>query len=60
LKSSASKIGGKQTVPKSRIETDKLRTLGMEFGGVNLLKQTVAELVGLNQNAKTNGRHENR
>ena len=31
--------------PKNQIVTDKLRALGMTFGGEPLLRQTVAELI---------------
>jgi len=31
--------------PKHQIVTEKLRTLGMRFGGEALLRQTVSELV---------------
>lgn len=39
------KIAGDRKEPKHEIETGKLRALGMEFGGQNLLEQTVAQLV---------------
>ena len=45
LSGSRSEIVGEPTSPKHQIETGKLRTLGMEFGGDALLEQTVAELV---------------
>jgi hypothetical protein len=32
--------------PKNEIRTDKLRALGMAFGGRPLLERTVAELLG--------------
>ncbi len=38
-------IAGDRKEPKHEIETGKLRALGMEFGGQNLLEQTVAQLV---------------
>lgn len=42
---STSTIGGNQTTPKNQIITEKLRSLGMVFGGQELLEQTVRELV---------------
>ncbi|HUE69651.1 MAG TPA: NAD(P)-dependent oxidoreductase [Pirellulaceae bacterium] len=45
LSGSKADILGKQTAPKHQIVTEKLRSLGMEFGGQSLLEQTVAELV---------------
>ncbi len=42
---SASDISGRQTSPKNQIVTDKLRGLGMAFGGDDLLEQTVRQLV---------------
>ena len=45
LSGSASKIVGKRRQPKHQIVTDKIRSLGMEFGGDELLRRTVAELV---------------
>lgn len=38
-------IEGEQTSPQHQIETGKLRSLGMEFGGRELLRETVATLV---------------
>jgi nucleoside-diphosphate-sugar epimerase len=38
-------IHGHQTSPKNEIVTEKLRALGMQFGGTALLEQTVRELV---------------
>ena len=38
-------IGGAQTRPKHQIETEKLRRLGMTFGGQELLRRTVEQLV---------------
>ncbi|HEX4132041.1 MAG TPA: NAD(P)-dependent oxidoreductase [Pirellulales bacterium] len=49
LSGSASKLGGKQTSPKNQIVTDKLRALGMTFGGEALLERTVEELVAASQ-----------
>jgi nucleoside-diphosphate-sugar epimerase len=45
LSGSASRIDGEQLQPKHQIVTDKIRALGMQFGGDALLRQTVAELV---------------
>jgi nucleoside-diphosphate-sugar epimerase len=45
LSGSDSEIDGSPMSPKHQIVTDKIRALGMEFGGDELLKQTVAELV---------------
>ena len=38
-------IRGQQTTPKNQIATEKLRRLGMQFGGEALLRQTVEQLV---------------
>ena len=45
LSQSGSEILGNQTQPKHQIETGKLRALGMEFGGEELLRQTIGQLV---------------
>ena len=45
LSGSNAEIFGNQTAPKNQIVTEKLRSLGMEFGGQALLERTVAELV---------------
>jgi hypothetical protein len=45
LTGSASKIADLNRGPKNQIVTDKVRALGMAFGGEALLRQTVAELV---------------
>lgn len=45
LSGSRGEIRGKQTAPKHQIVTDKIRSLGMEFGGRPLLEQTIARLV---------------
>lgn len=42
---SRSRIEGNQTTPKNQIRTEKLRRLGMEFGGRDRLRQTVTQLV---------------
>ena len=45
LSGSASRIDGQPIQPKHQIVTGKLRSLGMKFGGDELLKETIAELV---------------
>jgi nucleoside-diphosphate-sugar epimerase len=40
-----SEIQGHQTSPKNQIVTEKLRGLGMQFGGKPLLQRTIQELV---------------
>jgi nucleoside-diphosphate-sugar epimerase len=45
LTGSASTIDDLNRGPKHQIETGKLRALGMEFGGEELLRKTIAELV---------------
>jgi len=50
LSGSTSQIIGGPLQPKHQIVTDKIRALGMKFGGDELLKRTVSELV---QNAKS-------
>lgn len=45
LTGSASKIHGGQTSPKHQIVTEKIHRLGMQFGGKELLRQTVRQLV---------------
>ncbi len=40
-----SQIVGQPMRPKHQIVTDKIRALGMHFGGDELLRQTVAELL---------------
>jgi nucleoside-diphosphate-sugar epimerase len=42
---SGAAIQGSQTTPKNQIRTDKLRGLGMEFGGRELLRETIKQLV---------------
>ena len=44
-------IVGNHYSPKHQIETGKLRSLGMTFGGESLLRETVAQLVGAAQKA---------
>lgn len=38
-------IQGQQTSPKNQIQTEKLRRLGMEFGGQRLLRETAKQLI---------------
>ena len=45
LSESSSRISGEQMRPKHQIVTDKLRAVGMEFGGDTLLERTISELV---------------
>lgn len=45
ISGSAAEIGGTQTRPKHQIATNKLQRLGMTFGGQDLLRQTVEQLV---------------
>ncbi len=45
MSDSKSEIQGEPTVPKHQIETAKLEKLGMKFGGDQLLRATVKELV---------------
>jgi nucleoside-diphosphate-sugar epimerase len=45
MSGSKSDIGGQQTSPKNQIVTEKLRSLGMTFGGQQLLEGTVRQLV---------------
>jgi nucleoside-diphosphate-sugar epimerase len=42
---SASQIAGNQTAAKNQIVTEKIRRLGMQFGGKPQLEQTIRELV---------------
>jgi len=45
LSGSPSQIAGEPKQPKHQIRTDKIRALGMRFGGDELLRRTVADLV---------------
>lgn len=45
ISGSTASIGGRQTSPKNQIVTKKIRALGMEFGGEELLRRTIGELV---------------
>lgn len=50
---SNAEIHGRQTQPKHQIETAKIRSLGMQFGGEQKLQATVAELVAAARPATT-------
>ena len=45
LSGSSSRISGEQMRPKHQIVTDKLRAVGMEFGGDALFETTIGELI---------------
>jgi nucleoside-diphosphate-sugar epimerase len=45
LAGSASQIVGEPKTPKHQIVTEKIRRLGMEFGGTALLEKTIGQLV---------------
>ena len=45
ISGSSSQIIGEPMQLRHQIVTDKIRALGMEFGGDELLKKTVAELI---------------
>jgi len=45
ISGSNSDISGADLAPKHQIDTSKIRSLGMKFGGDGLLRQTVEELV---------------
>lgn len=45
ISGSSSQINGTPSSPKHQIVTDKLRRLGMEFGGRKLLEETIGQLV---------------
>ncbi|MEE3372797.1 MAG: NAD(P)-dependent oxidoreductase [Planctomycetota bacterium] len=45
LSGSNSPIAGGQTLPRHQIDTQKLRALGMEFGGQEILEETIDALV---------------
>ncbi len=42
---SSSRIGGERSEPKHQIVTDKIRQLGLEFGGPGLLEETIRQMV---------------
>lgn len=45
LTGSTSEIHGGQTQPKNQIDTQKLRALGMTFGGESLLEETIGQML---------------
>jgi len=45
LTGSSSEIRGGQRRPQHQISTDKIRALGMEFGGEELLRETIQQLI---------------
>jgi nucleoside-diphosphate-sugar epimerase len=45
LTASSSEINGQPKSAKHQIETAKLQKLGMEFGGIDLLRKTIAEIL---------------
>ncbi len=45
ISGSSAEISGEPKQPKHQIVTDKIQALGMKFGGDELLRQTVSELV---------------
>ena len=45
LAGSRSTIQGEAPTPRHQIVTTKLQALGMRFGGLALLKQTIAEMI---------------
>jgi nucleoside-diphosphate-sugar epimerase len=45
LAGSSSTIAGEPTRPANEIATDRIRALGMSFGGLPLLRQTIASIV---------------
>ncbi|TWT55225.1 NAD-dependent epimerase/dehydratase family protein [Allorhodopirellula solitaria] len=45
LSGSSAQISGEPKQPKHQISTDKIQALGMQFGGAELLRETVAGLV---------------
>lgn len=45
LSGSNCEIHGNQTRPKNQIVTDKIKAVGMEFGGEELLRQTIQQLI---------------
>lgn len=51
ISGSNSEILGDQTQPKNQISTDKIRALGMTFGGQNSLRETIAALVDAMQSS---------
>lgn len=53
LSGSKSQIIGEQRVPNNQIVTDKIEALGMEFGGDDLLRETIRELVEIAKQQST-------
>ena len=51
ISGSASEIRGETPTPKHQIQTDRLRHLGMSFGGRDLLYATVKQMVQAIQNS---------
>jgi hypothetical protein len=49
IEGSDSEVLGGQTRPKNQIVTEKIRALGMTFGGRPLLRETIAKLVEVAQ-----------
>jgi nucleoside-diphosphate-sugar epimerase len=47
ISGSESRIEGEPSSPKHQIVTDKIRRLGMEFGGESRLRETINEMIGL-------------
>ena len=45
ISGSAAAIVGEPKSPRHQIETGKLRALGMQFGGTELLQQTIGQLI---------------
>ncbi|MCP4507563.1 MAG: NAD(P)-dependent oxidoreductase, partial [Fuerstiella sp.] len=45
LSGSDVEIPGAQTAPRHQIVSDKIKGLGMQFGGEQLLKQTIQQLI---------------
>jgi nucleoside-diphosphate-sugar epimerase len=45
ISKSQSRILGKQTQPKNEIITEKIQSLGMQFGGASLLRNTIREMI---------------
>jgi nucleoside-diphosphate-sugar epimerase len=53
VSNSKSEIRGEQTRPKHQIATDKLRRLGVKFGGDDLLEETIRAMVSRVQAAQS-------
>jgi nucleoside-diphosphate-sugar epimerase len=51
ISGSAADIAGEITHPKHQIVTERIRSLGMQFGGTDRLRHTVAQLVAAAQEA---------